>query len=339
MRRTAAAIFSIFAVVSALADDASAPPKGMVRIPGGEFTMGSDDPLSFPRERPPHRVRVDAFYMDVTPVTNAQFRAFVEDTGYVTTAEKPVDLDEIMKQVPPGTPEPPPEALAPSSIVFTPPEGPVHDQNFFRWWNYVKGADWKHPGGPGTSIEGKDDHPVVHVSWFDAVAYAKWAGKRLPTEAEWEFAARGGLEGKVNVWGDEPVSPGRANTWQGTFPHENTKADGFVSTSPVRAFAPNGYGLYDMAGNVWEWCADYYRADLFAQRASKDVTVNPKGPETSFDPREPYAKKRVQKGGSYLCNDSYCSGYRPSGREASTPDTGSSHTGFRCVKSIPDDSE
>jgi len=313
-----------------------AAPSGTVWVAGGEFTMGSDGPLALSREKPPHRVKVDGFFMDLTPVTNAQFQAFVDATGYVTTAEKPANLTEIMKQFPPGTPEPDLEMLAPASVVFTPPLGEVPLDNHFQWWSYVKGADWRHPGGCDTSIEGKDDHPVVQISWYDAAAYAEWAGKRLPTEAEWEFAARGGLDGKVNVWGDEPVMDHtrRANTWQGTFPNQDSKDDGYSGTSPVRAFAPNGYGLYDMAGNVWEWCSDNYRADTFALRAGDGLVVNPTGPHTSFDHREKYAEKRVQKGGSYLCNDSYCSGYRPSAREPGSPDTGTGHTGFRCVTTL-----
>lgn len=325
-------------VDSAGGDAALSPesvPEGMVWIPGGEFTMGSDSPLARPRERPPHRVKVDGFFMDVTPVTNAQFRAFVEATGYVTTSEKPADLAEIMKQLPPGTPEPDPSMLAPASVVFSPPDHPVPLDNYIQWWTYVKGADWRHPQGPGSSIEGKDNHPVVHVCWDDAVAYAKWAGKRLATEAEWEFAARGGLDGMVNVWGNEPLTDdsNKANTWQGTFPNENEGTDGYRGTSPVRAYKPNGYGLYDMAGNVWEWCSDFYRRDTYAERPRNRATVNPAGPDSSHDPREPFAVKRVQKGGSYLCNDSYCSGYRPSAREPGSPDTGAAHTGFRCVMS------
>jgi len=323
-------------------DDASTEvadaPDGMIRIPGGEFTMGSDGPLARPRERPPHRVQVDGFFMDATPVTNAEFRKFVEATDHVTTSEKPADLTEIMKQLPPGTPEPDPEMLAPASVVFTPPDHPVPVENHFQWWSYVKGASWRHPQGAGSSIDGKDDHPVVHVSWDDAMAYASWAGKRLATEAEWEFAARGGLDGMVNVWGNDPLTDegGQANTWQGAFPHKNQANDGYTGTSPVKAFKPNGYGLYDMSGNVWEWCSDFYRQDTYAKRPLTEPTIDPTGPESSFDAREPYAVKRVQKGGSYLCHDSYCSGYRPSAREPGSPDTGSAHTGFRCVTSLGD---
>ena len=311
-------------------------PTGMVWIPGGEFTMGTDDPIGWADEKPAHRVRVDGFWMDETDVTNAQFRALVDATGYVTTAEKPVDVQEILRQSPPGTPAPPPEKLVPGSLVFHPTAGPVKDlRDFSQWWSWTPGANWRHPEGPGSSIEGKDDYPVVHVSWDDAVAYAKWAGKRLPTEAEWEFAARGGLDNKPYVWGDDPPTDTNihANIWQGEFPYKNTGADGFVGTSPVRAFAPNGYGLYDMSGNVWQWCSDWYQIDLHRQLAAKGVVVNPQGPDKSFDPRQPYSPLRVQKGGSFLCNDSYCSRYRPSARHGCTPDTGMSHIGFRCVKS------
>ena len=329
----AALLVCAFGAGCSVRDESATPQPGMIWVSGGEFTMGSDDPLARPRERPPHRVKVAGFFMDATPVTNAQFRVFVEATGYTTTAEKPADLAEIMKQLAPGTPEPDPAMLEPASVVFTPPARKVPIDDHFQWWSYVKGADWRHPGGPGSSIEGKAAHPVVQVSWFDATAYAEWAGKRLPTEAEWEFAARGGLDGKVNVWGNEPLvdDAGRVNTWQGAFPSEDLAHDGYRGTSPVRAFQPNGYGLFDMAGNVWEWSSDYYRADTFALRAGDGLIVDPKGPSTSLDPRERFAEKRVQKGGSYLCNDSYCSGYRPSAREPASPDTGTGHSGFRCV--------
>jgi formylglycine-generating enzyme required for sulfatase activity len=311
-------------------------PPGMIWIPGGEFSMGTDASVGWAGEKPAHRVRVDGFWMDESEVTNAQFRAFVEATGYVTTAEKPPDLKEIMRQLPPGTPLPPKEKLVPGSLVFIPPGAPVKLDDFSQWWQWVPGASWRHPEGPGTSIEGRDQHPVVHVSWDDAMAYAKWAGKRLPTEAEWEFAARGGLDGKIYSWGDEPPGAGgkwQCNIWQGEFPGKNTLLDGYERTAPVKSYPPNGYGLYDMAGNVWEWCSDWYDRDLYRTRAGKGVTVNPVGPEQSFDPTQPFMPQRVQKGGSFLCSDTYCLRYRPSARQASSPDSGMSHVGFRCVVS------
>jgi formylglycine-generating enzyme required for sulfatase activity len=273
----------------------------MVWVPGGEFMMGSDSAAAWPEEGPAHRVSVGGFWLDRTEVTNAQFRAFVEATGYVTTAEKPPSLEEIMSQVPPGTPPPRPEALVAGSMVFTPPAGEVDLRDFSQWWAWVPGADWRHPEGPGSSIAGRDDHPVVHVSWDDASAYARWAGKRLPTEAEWEFAARGGLDSKPYTWGDEGPSDTRifANIWQGEFPRTNTAADGFIRTSPVRSFPVNGYGLYDMAGNVWEWCADWYQRDLYRRRAGSGVVVNPTGPDRSDDPMHPFEPRRVQRGGSF----------------------------------------
>jgi len=312
--------------------DEGEAPEDMVWIPGGQFTMGSESSMAFAHEGPEHTVRVSGFWMDAAPVTNAEFRRFVAATGYVTIAERPIDVEELMKQLPRGTPPPPPEVLKPGSVVFAPPSHAVALDDPFQWWAFVPGANWRHPDGPGSSIEGKDDHPVVHIAWDDAAAYAEWAGKRLPTEAEWEFAARGGLDQQPFAWGGDPATDEdcHANIWQGDFPSRDTAADGFSGTSPVRAFEPNGFGLYDMAGNVWEWTNDYYRPDTYARRSGQTV-VNPTGPSRSFDPREPYAVKRVQKGGSFLCNDSYCSGYRPSARQAGSPDTGSNHTGFRCV--------
>jgi sulfatase modifying factor 1 len=276
-------------------------PHGMVWVPGGEFTMGTTGDLGWPDEKPAHRVRVDGFWMDETEVTNAQFRAFVEATGYVTTAEKPPDVEELLRQRPPGT-LPPPETPRPGSLVFVPTGGPVKLDDPTQWWKWTEGADWRHPEGPGSSIDGKDDHPVVHVSWDDAVAYARWAGKRLPTEAEWEFAARGGLDGKPYVWRDEPFSPEKpqANIWQGEFPWKNTALDGHERTAPVKSYAANGYGLYDMAGNVWEWCADWYDYRLYQRRAGGGAVVNPQGPERSYNPARPFMPERVQKGGSFL---------------------------------------
>jgi sulfatase modifying factor 1 len=256
-------------------------------------------------------------------VTNDQFAMFVADTGYVTVAERQLDPKDF--------PDAKPEDLVPGSVVFTPPSHAVGLNNPLVWWRYVKGASWKHPEGPASSLKGRGNHPVVHVAWEDASAYAKWAGKRLPTEAEFEFAARGGLDRQPYVWGSEfkPGGKFQANTFQGRFPDTNTAEDGFVGTSPVGSFPPNGYGLTDMAGNVWEWCADWYRPDYYEHSPAK----NPRGPDDSFDPDEPGAQKRVQRGGSYLCSDSYCTGYRPSARMKCTPDTGLSHSGFRCVKS------
>lgn len=311
-------------------------PEGMIWITGGEFVMGSTDPLARPDESPKHRVRVNGFWMDATEVTNAQFRAFVSATGYKTVAERPVDWDELKKQCPPETPKPAPEMLLPGSLVFTPPDHAVDLRNYDQWWKWTTGADWQHPAGPTSSIRDKDNYPVVQVAYEDAVAYCKWAGKRLPTEAEWEFAARGGLSEKVNVWGNEPVDAKRANTWQGAFPYKNTAEDGFAGAAPVRSFPPNGFGLCDMAGNVWEWTGDLYRPDTYArlvlETGPEHVADNPTGPDHSLDPRNPYSQEsRVQRGGSFLCNDSYCASYRPSARMACPVDTGMQHLGFRCV--------
>jgi formylglycine-generating enzyme len=315
---------------------AGAPP-GMVWIPGGEFTMGTNDPRSLPNERPAHRVKVAGFWMDEHDVTNAEFARFVQATGYITTAEKKPDWEAIKKQLPPGTPKPDDSVLVPGSLVFTPTSQPVPLDDLSVWWRWVPGASWRHPEGPGSEIAVREDHPVVQVCWDDAVAYAKWAGKRLPSEAEWEFAARGGLDGKRYVWGDEFRPDGKymANTWQGVFPVSDIAEDGFAGTSPVKSFPPNGYGLYDMAGNVWQWCSDWYRVDAFTEAvtklATKNVCSDSGGPNESWDPADPNMPKRVVKGGSFLCSPTYCESYRPSARRGTPPDTGSSHTGFRCV--------
>lgn len=314
---------------------ADTPPEGMVWVPGGEFTMGSDNAFSRGDEKPPHRVKVDGFWIDATPVTNRQFKAFVDATGYVTTAEKAPKLEEIMAQVPPGTPAPPPEALVPASLVFKPSPKPIPLTNHYNWWDWRPGANWKHPLGPESTLEGKEDHPVVQVSWDDAVAYAKWAGKRLPTEAEWEYAAYGGQKDVLYFWGNEEFSEDhpQCNIWQGTFPCESTKAKGYMGTTPVKTYAPNPYGLYDMAGNVWQWCSDLYNVSYYSEQAKSGLSVNPQGPTKSFDPQEPYAIKRVHRGGSFLCHKSYCKGYRITARMKTCPDTGLNHLGFRCVKS------
>jgi len=309
-------------------------PAAMVWIPGGEFTMGTNSAMSMRNERPAHRVRVGGFWMSDHDITNAEFRRFVEATGYVTTAERQPDWEDIRKQLPPGTPKPDASRLVPGSLVFTPPSHAVPLNDLSLWWEWVPGASWRTPKGPGSAIDGMDNHPVVQVSWNDAVAYAKWDGSRLPTEAEWEFAARGGLDGKRYAWGDEPSPHGAhmANTFDGDFPYHQASEDGFADTSPVKSFPPNGYGLYDMAGNVWQWTADQYRADEFASRADQGVCDNPQGPTSTYDPDDPYSERRVIKGGSFLCNPSYCESYRPSARRGTPPDTGSSHVGFRVVR-------
>lgn len=299
--------------------DASPNTNGMVWIPAGTFWMGSDD--GRPDEMPVHQVTVSGFWMDKAEVSNEEFERFVHATGYVTVAERQPDPKDF-----PGAD---PALLVPGSVVFSPPKEAVPLDDATAWWRYVPGANWRHPEGPSSTIVGREKYPVVQVAWDDAVAYAKWAGKRLPTEAEWEYAARGGLDRQPYVWGSELTPNGKwqANIWQGNFPNENTSADGFTGLAPVASFPPNGYGLYDMAGNVWEWCADWYRPDYYAH----SPTSNPTGPADSFDPEEPGARKRVQRGGSFLCNDTYCSGYKPASRMKCTPDTGLSHSGFRCV--------
>ncbi len=296
-------------------------PKGMAWIPPGRFAMGSDyEP--FGDARPIHPVELDGFWIDRTPVTNAQFAQFAGEARYVTVAERRPDPRDF-----PGVP---PEALVPGAIVFSPPDEPVSLDDPSAWWRYVAGASWRHPEGPGSDLAGQDEHPVVQVSWDDAAAYARWAGKRLPTEAEWEYAARGGLTQQPYAWGVQFQPGGRTmtNTWQGRFPDRNTKQDGYARTSPVGSFPPNGFGLSDMAGNVWQWCADWYRPDSYGV----SPRANPTGPPDSLDPAEPTIPKRVQRGGSFLCCDQYCSRYMPGGRGKGAVDTGASHVGFRCVR-------
>ncbi len=315
-----------------------AAPAGMVWIPGGEFSMGTDDPTrevcggpdTMPDARPIHRVQVDAFWMDATEVTNEQFARFVVATRYVTVAERKPKPEDF-----PGVPA---EALVPGSVVFTPPQTAVPLDQPLAWWSYVPGANWRHPEGPASDLKGREQHPVVHVAYEDAEAYARWAGKRLPTEAEWEFAARGGQAGQRYPWGDvlQPGGKWAANIFEGDFPHRNTRADGFAGTAPVASFAATGYGLYDVAGNVWEWCSDWYRPDTYelqVREAKGAVVRNPRGPERhdSYDPAEPGMAKRVQRGGSFLCTDQYCTRYMLGSRGKGAPDTGSNHVGFRCV--------
>jgi len=302
------------------------PAQGMLWIPGGFFPMGSD--RHYPEEAPAHPVRVDGFWMDRTPVTNAQFQKFVKDTGHVTLAEQPAD--------PALYPDALPERLAPSSIVFIPPPGPIGLGDPYQWWQYVPGANWRHPEGPGSSIRGRDRHPVVHVAHGDAEAYATWAGKRLPSEAEWERAAWGGREGVEYAWGDVLHPGGRpmANTWQGTFPHHNSKLDGWERTSPVEGFPANGYGLLDMIGNVWEWTDDWY---LEHQERMVPDGGGCCDRQRSVDPTSQHGAipRKVVKGGSFLCAPNYCQRYRPAARLAQGIDTSTCHMGFRCIVRVP----
>ena len=327
---------TIVPTTNSSAAPSSAITNTMAWIPAGSFWMGSDTGRA--DEQPVHQVTLDGFWIDRKPVSNEDFAKFVAATGYVTVAERKPEAKDF-----PGVP---PEKLVAGSVVFSPPtlqaineeraqEGlPLAKQapldNPLLWWKYVPGAHWRHPQGPGSNISQLQDHPVVQVCWSDAAAYAKWAGKQLPTEAQFEYAERGGLDRQPYAWGSELLRNGKwmANAWQGQFPAENKAADGFAGTSPVGSFPPNGYGLYDMAGNVWQWCADWYRPDYYRQSPVK----NPSGPDRGFDPDEPGVPKRVVRGGSFLCSDLYCSGYRAAARMKSSPDTGLSNTGFRCVR-------
>jgi sulfatase modifying factor 1 len=353
-----AGLLLLGAACSRPSSDASAPapdktaavPAGMVLIPGGPFTMGSDAAYSFVNERPAHEVSIKPFLLAARDVTNAEFAKFVEATGYVTVAERPINWEELKKQVPPGTPKPPDSELQPGSLVFRPTESAVDVRNMANWWHWTTGASWRHPEGPGSNLTGRENHPVVQISFEDAEAYVKWAGARLPTEAEWEFAARGGLVRARYAWGDTDPHPASgahlANTWTGDFPWRNTAADGFVGTSPVGSYAANAYGLYDMGGNVWNWCSDRYAADTFAERASQpEFCSNPSGPLATAGQRllkgdpspaeVPGQIRHVTKGGSFLCNPAYCESYRPSARRGTPPDTGTSHIGFRLAMDAP----
>jgi len=322
-------------------------PEGMVWIPGGKFRMGGPSeeacrkilgavepgkpccPMlreGFGDAQPSHEVEVDGFWMDAAEVTNAQFRKFVEATGYVTVAERKPKAEDL-----PGVLE---EDLVPGSLCFRRPLPDADLRDHRSWWAYVRGANWRQPEGPGSDLAGKDNLPVVHVAYEDAAAYAKWSGKRLPTEAEWERAARGGKEGETYPWGDEfrPGGTWMANTWQGRFPMEDTGEDGWKGLAPVRQYRPNPYGLYDLSGNVWEWCADWYRPDTYEKDAARGGVRDPTGPEDSLDPEEPGANKRVHRGGSFLCSDQFCARYILGTRSKGEVSTGTSHLGFRCVR-------
>ncbi len=303
----------------------------MVFIPAGKFLMGSDK--FYPEEKPVHEVTVDGFYIDKYELTNAEYRKFVKETGYVTVAERPLD--------PKDYPNADPKLLVPGALIFKKSDRPVNLNDYHNWWVWMPGASWQHPQGPGSNLAGFRDHPVVHIAYEDAEAYAKWAGKELPTEAEWEFAARGGLDGMDFTWGNEDtqLTKPMANTWQGEFPYQNFLVDKYEGTSPVGSFEPNGYGLYDMAGNVWEWTSDWYvpHLDETAEKVKTCCTtsVNPRvvSPDASYDPNQPQIKipRKVVKGGSHICAPNYCLRYRPAARQPQMIDTGMTHIGFRCI--------
>jgi formylglycine-generating enzyme required for sulfatase activity len=310
-------------------------PEGMVWIPGGTFMQGAidSDQMAMNLEKPAHEVAIDGFFMDKTEVTNAEFKKFVDETGYVTIAEREINWDEMKKQLPPGTPKPHDSILQPGSLTFKKTKNSVPNlYDYSQWWNWTIGANWKHPEGPESSIIEKENYPVVHIAFEDAQAYGKWAGKRLPTEAEWEYAARGGRENAIFSWGDDPGKlPEMANSWEGEFPTNNTMTDGFEGKAPVKSYPPNPYGLYDMAGNVWEYTSDWYNTNYYNELQKEGMVKNPFGPAKAFNPNSPRTPEKVIKGGSYLCNASYCASYRISARMGNSLDSSQEHLGFRTV--------
>ncbi|MEO0571197.1 MAG: formylglycine-generating enzyme family protein [Bacteroidota bacterium] len=319
--------------------DSLEAPEGMVWIAGGIFMQGalSSDSFAMNHERPQHPVAIDGFFMDITEVTNAEYGQFVKETGYLTIAERIIDWQELKKQLPPNTPRPNDSLMQPGSLLFKVPKSPITNFNdYSQWWEWKVGANWKHPQGPLSSIEGKENYPVTHIAYEDAVAYCKWAGRRLPTEAEWELAARGGLKDVIFPWGNEPkILSQQANTFSGIFPIQNDLEDGFGNKAPVASYPPNGYGVHDMVGNVWEWTQDWYRTTYYQERAAlKDTVKNPMGPKSPINRYNPYVREKVIKGGSFLCNENYCASYRVSARMANSPDSAQEHLGFRTVLAL-----
>lgn len=317
----------------------SITPNGMVWVPGGSFTQGAkdNDNLALPHEKPAHPVEVDGFFMDATEVTNAQFKKFVDATGYVTVAERPIDWEKMKNELPSGTPKPHDSLLVPGSLVFYEDIKEINGlNNWQQWWKWTPGANWKHPYGPKSSIDGKDNYPVVHVTIQDALAYCKWANRKLPTEAQWELAAMGSLKNVIYTWGNEKNKlDNNANTWQGSFPVKNTKMDGFTLMSPVKSFPPNSLGLYEMSGNVWEYTSDWYNVDYYQELLDlKKPTRNPAGASKSNNPNNPYQQEKIIKGGSFLCNENYCSSFRISARMGMTEDSSSDHVGFRTIVTV-----
>jgi formylglycine-generating enzyme required for sulfatase activity len=310
--------------------------EGMVWIEGGVFQMGAseNDNMALTHEKPSHTVKVNGFYMDETEVTNKQFSEFIKATGYITTAERPIDWDIIKMQLPPGTQRPHDSILMPGSLLFKKTTESVPNlYDFSQWWKWSIGANWKEPEGKGSNIVGKENYPVVHVSYEDAIAYCNWSGKRLPTEAEWEYAARGGKKNKIYFWGNLSNSLHQyVNSWEGEFPVENIIKDGFEKSAPVKSFPPNNYGLYEISGNVWEWTSDWYNLNYYVQCKKNNITDNPIGANKAYNPNNPYIDEKIIRGGSFLCNGSYCASYRVSSRMATDPNTSLEHLGFRTVK-------
>lgn len=310
-------------------------PEGMVWVPRKTFLQGAkaDDPYAMEREKPAHKVTVDGFFIDITEVTNKQFKAFTDATGYITIAERPIDWEEMKATLPPGTPKPHDSILRPGSLTFNKNVNAIANmQNYGQWWTWQTGANWKQPQGPDSSIEGQDDFPVVHVAYEDALAYCEWANRRLPTEAEWEAAALGENDNTIFTWGNNAdVLNEKANTWQGVFPTVNKPIDGFKYIAPVKSYEPNSIGLYDMAGNVWEMTSDFFNVNYYKSLDPKKTQVNPQGASKAYNPNNPYIQERIIKSGSFLCNASYCASFRISAKMAVSTDSGSDHTGFRTV--------
>jgi formylglycine-generating enzyme required for sulfatase activity len=319
-------------------DNGTNTPEGMVWVEGKTFIQGAKegDQYAMSREKPAHKVTVDGFYIDITEVTNQQFKAFVDETGYVTVAERPIDWEQMKKELPEGTPKPHDSILQPGSLIFNKKVNKVVSMdNYVQWWTWKIGANWKHPEGPESSIEGKDNYPVVHIALEDAMAYCKWANRRLPTEAEWEAAAQGKATDQIYTWGDNPeILNQNANTWQGVFPVKNVPKDGFEFVAPVKSYPPNSIGIYDMLGNVWELTSDLFNVNYYNQIDTSIVIVNPKGAEMGYNPDNPYQQEHVIKGGSFLCHASYCASFRISAKMGMSSDSGSDHTGFRTVATV-----
>ena len=314
-------------------------PNGMVWISGGEFIQGAvpQDNMAMAHEKPAHKVAVDGFFMDITEVTNDEFKKFIDETGYITLAERKIDWEEMKKQLPEGTPKPHDSIMQPGSLTFKKTQNPVPNlYDFSQWWRWTIGANWKQPNGPSSSIKGQGKHPVVHISYEDALAYCEWAERRLPTEAEWEKAARGNQKASTYFWGENSsVLSQMANTWEGEFPVMNTQTDGFENRAPVKTYPANEFGLHDMAGNVWEWTSDWYNTNYYNKVATdKELKYNPSGAERPYNERDLYAKEKIMKGGSFLCNASYCASYRISSRMATSMDSSSEHLGLRTVATV-----